>query len=606
MKYGAAVVAALLLGFAAYGQTDEKELEDLLSVVQQETRLATKTRMNSDYVPGIVTVLDGHDLEALGVTTAGEALGLIPGILYQRDRNGVPNVIVRGLDFPFNSGNIQIQLNGIPLVRADAGFNSAALLIPVEQIDRIEVIRGPGSVVYGDYAFMGLVNIITRNEGTRAFGRASSPHPTYTIGAQYVGAAAPSGTATAEGSGRHMNFAVNVAGVTSDDTELVTADVDDHRVFGVASATFGDLSFTAQHVQRNLQNRESEKSSAIEAKYAHANATVRASWLRNRIAEQNAAGRGSVAKIAADWTWKSWLIGADYSRSTIDEGFFRPPPPPGQPPGPLVQIVDDADRRIFGVTLQDRIDVGKALSLTLGARYDSYSDFEDRVTPRIAVVWRASDRHILKAQYTEGFRPPTFFELYSPVPPSRVPRYAFEVNATTELNYVFRAANSVGRATIFRSVISNMIRPGGVLTDPNARAEGVELEWSQQLAPSLKLDANVSYVDTIDPRQPGPGFPERSNPIASPWFGNLSLFYRPLAGLVLGARVSYGADPDLVEGRELADLTVSRELRRFSLRAGVKNIFDSDLRYYTVSPAGVPNASLFPGRTAFVQVSWRR
>jgi iron complex outermembrane receptor protein len=271
-----------------------------------------------------------------------------------------------------------------------------------------------------------------------------------------------------------------------------------------------------------------------------------------------------------------------------------------------VQIVDDADRRILGITVQDRIDVGKALTLTLGARYDSYSDFDDRVTPRIAVVWRASDRHILKAQYTEGFRPPTFFELYSPVPPNRVPRYAFEVNATTELNYVFRAANSVGRATIFRSVISNMIRPGGFLTDPNARAQGLELEWSQQLVPSLKLDANLSYVDTIDPRQPGPGFPERSNPIASPWFGNLSLFYRPLAGLVFGARVSYGSDPDLVDGRELADLTVSRELRRFSLRAGVKNIFDSDLLYYTVSPTGVPNPSRFPGRTAFVQISWRR
>jgi outer membrane receptor protein involved in Fe transport len=191
------------------------------------------------------------------------------------------------------------------------------------------------------------------------------------------------------------------------------------------------------------------------------------------------------------------------------------------------------------------------------------------------------------------------------VPPGRVARYAFEVNATTELNYVFRAANSVGRATLFRSVISNMIRPGGFLTDPNARAEGVELEWSEQVAPPLKFDANVSYVDTVDPRQPGPGFPERSNPIASPWLANLSLFYRPLAGLVFGARVSYGSDPEQAEGRRLADLTVSRELRRFSLRAGVKNLFDSDLLYYVVLPTGTPVASRFPGRTLFAQLSWR-
>lgn len=46
---------------------EEKELADLLSIVQQETDVATKTRMNSDYVPGIVSVLEGDDLEALGI-----------------------------------------------------------------------------------------------------------------------------------------------------------------------------------------------------------------------------------------------------------------------------------------------------------------------------------------------------------------------------------------------------------------------------------------------------------------------------------------------------------------------------------------------------------
>ena len=57
---------------------EEKELAELLSIVKQETDVATKTRMNSDYVPGIVSVLEGDDLEALGIATAGEALGLVP------------------------------------------------------------------------------------------------------------------------------------------------------------------------------------------------------------------------------------------------------------------------------------------------------------------------------------------------------------------------------------------------------------------------------------------------------------------------------------------------------------------------------------------------
>src|SRR5712691_4125891 len=166
------------------GQAEEKDLEELLSIVQQETDVATKTRMNSDYVPGIVTVLEGDELEALGVANAGEALGLVPGMQTARDDRGSPTVIVRGLDFTFNSGNIRILINGVPMARADAGINTSALLIPVEQIERIEVIRGPGSVVYGDFAFMGLVNIITRKEGTRVFGRVETPHPSLEAGAR--------------------------------------------------------------------------------------------------------------------------------------------------------------------------------------------------------------------------------------------------------------------------------------------------------------------------------------------------------------------------------------------------------------------------------------
>src|SRR5206468_9520049 len=99
--------------------TEEKELQDLLSIVNEETAVATKTRINSDYVPGIVTVLEGDELEALGVRTASEALGLVPGIQSIRDPRTTDLVIVRGLDFPFNSGNIQVLVNSIPLARQD-------------------------------------------------------------------------------------------------------------------------------------------------------------------------------------------------------------------------------------------------------------------------------------------------------------------------------------------------------------------------------------------------------------------------------------------------------------------------------------------------------
>src|SRR5258706_7182403 len=72
-----ALAVASITTTASGGPPDEaKELEALLN---EQTELATKTRMNHDYVPGMVTVLQGDELEGLGVRNVWEALSLVPG-----------------------------------------------------------------------------------------------------------------------------------------------------------------------------------------------------------------------------------------------------------------------------------------------------------------------------------------------------------------------------------------------------------------------------------------------------------------------------------------------------------------------------------------------
>jgi iron complex outermembrane receptor protein len=126
---------------------DAAELEQLLQILAEETEVATRTRMNGDFVPGIVSVLTGEEMEALGFETVWEALSLVPGIQVARDILGTPTRVMGGLQFPFNSGNVKILLDGMPLSREDAGVNGIVLDTPVALVERIEVIRGPGSVV---------------------------------------------------------------------------------------------------------------------------------------------------------------------------------------------------------------------------------------------------------------------------------------------------------------------------------------------------------------------------------------------------------------------------------------------------------------------------
>jgi outer membrane receptor for ferrienterochelin and colicins len=607
------LLLVMLLAGRAFAQSsgEEKELADLLAVLQQDTAVATKTRLNSDYVPGIVTVLQGSELEAMGFETAWDALRLVPGMQPVLDPRGAPSVIVRGIEFPFNSGNIQILVNSTPLTRADAGINSSVLLIPIEDIERIEVIRGPGSVIYGDFAFMGLVNIITRRE-SGAFVRGATRM--LSAGGDAAWRSGP------------VTGSLALSGAGSDDAPVTQLrHVHERRWFGNADVAAGGFALSVQEARRTYDPTAiggpsalhvDETLRSIEGRYArdlapklHGEAKV--TYLDTDATDGISlfAGhltRGALQVTSDRWARQSWLAGADYSVSTTDHAAHAAPPPPGAPPpSGLTPLVANVDRRITGVFAQDTIALTSALDFTLGARYDSYSDLQSRTTPRASLVWRASEHHIVKAQYAEGFRPPTFFELYQPPARGTIPRYPFEVNRTSELNYIYKATNRVGRATLFHTAIDDMIRPGGVVTPGHARATGFELEWEQQISAPLKVDADVSRVHAEDPRIiAGQTVRDRAS---AEWLGNAGLLYEPVHGTLLSARVSHVGDRVLATGWDSVDVTLSRAVvRGLTLRAGVKDAFNQQISYALVLPTGQGNVLQYPRRSAWVQLAWKR
>ncbi|WP_455218381.1 TonB-dependent receptor plug domain-containing protein, partial [Kaarinaea lacus] len=137
---------------AADEHDPDAALQDLLQALEQETEIATKTKMNVDFVPGIVTVFYGDDLLARGIRDVKETLALIPGVELSISTVGVAQVFVRGIGTAFSSGKLKVLLNGVPF-NATLNVSTTALSLPTEQIDRIEVIRGPGSAIYGEFAY---------------------------------------------------------------------------------------------------------------------------------------------------------------------------------------------------------------------------------------------------------------------------------------------------------------------------------------------------------------------------------------------------------------------------------------------------------------------
>jgi len=153
---------SLCVIFCIFGNTlladDNYDINEILS---DATDIATKTKLNADYVPGTVTVVKGSELKALGITNLNQpnAFDSIVGM-----ESPVSSLRGAGANFGFLGNKIKWMLNGKTIENELLGlaFGTMKLSIPIEFVERIEVLRGPNSAIYGDKAIFGVVNIVTK------------------------------------------------------------------------------------------------------------------------------------------------------------------------------------------------------------------------------------------------------------------------------------------------------------------------------------------------------------------------------------------------------------------------------------------------------------
>ncbi|MFP2932754.1 TonB-dependent receptor plug domain-containing protein, partial [Pyxidicoccus sp. 3LG] len=144
---------------------ERTELEEDLALYSAEDTLALATRHEEKVrtVPAIGASFGRDQIRALGARTVADVLDVVPGLYVSRDVQGFHRTSVRGLR---NDAELLFLLNG---QRLNNFFDGKALMnLPVENLERVEVIRGPGSALYGAGAFLGVVNIVTdRTDGVR-------------------------------------------------------------------------------------------------------------------------------------------------------------------------------------------------------------------------------------------------------------------------------------------------------------------------------------------------------------------------------------------------------------------------------------------------------
>ncbi len=182
--FAARALCWLLLLFAieAMGQNlGQGEEETLLSVYGSEAmiNIVTGIKQPIAQAPAVATVITAKDIKEMGATDLDEVLEAVPGLHVARNSAGYrPIYTFRGIFSQYNS-QVLVLINSIPITNLFVGDRGQVWGgMPVQAIDRIEVIRGPGSAIYGANAFAGVINIITKTaqdiNGTEIGGRVGS------------------------------------------------------------------------------------------------------------------------------------------------------------------------------------------------------------------------------------------------------------------------------------------------------------------------------------------------------------------------------------------------------------------------------------------------
>ncbi|MDO9191173.1 MAG: TonB-dependent receptor [Sulfurimicrobium sp.] len=633
------LILALALSHAAGAQ--EVSSSYLLDDLGDQTSIATRTKLRVDYAPGTINILHSDDLMTQGARTVWEALALVPGFEQSIDETGTRQVIVRGVGKSYSSGAIKILVNDIALNSELMSLANPVLNMPVEQVERIEVIRGPGSVMYGESAYMGVVNVITRKQGQRLFAGFGSD-----------GMMAGGGVISSNNTETGLNFNLNLAGWKAQggghagqdqlyreglgDLSNAPGPINDKQnnrsaLFGLnyqklalsalwledgAGDHYGinnvlppdEKRIVTRHRHRALEIKQGlEFTPALQAE-------LKLGWqdfthTRDRLYLDPGAYydpsltypirlsrdyREKRLTAGADLAWElarhTLLLGWAFSQSEIITGSWNwnfPYYDIG------TNFIDTGMKRtVNSFTAQDEFRVNPHFTLTAGLRHDHYNDLGDSTTPRLAAVWQMAPQHIIKAQYAEAFRAPTFYELYNGGQPANIRP---ETVATTEFGYIYKGDSNRGAVTLFHSDLRNLIifvdSPDyvGYSNSSSGMSQGVELEGEHWVTKDLKFSGNLTWLDTRDnaTRQTIPG--------AGHWLANAGLEYRASQNLAFGIRLrevgarsrEAGDSRPTLSGYNVTDISARlfnvAGTRGLTLRAGIRNVFDQDVRYPAMS-----------------------
>jgi vitamin B12 transporter len=510
-----------------FAQTDDANEREVVVT-------ATRTEADKKEVASSVTVITAQDIEERKISTVVDALKEVPGVdvVQSGGAGGNAAVFIRGA----NSEHTLVLIDGVEAnnpISNNRSFNFADL--SVDNIERIEIVRGPQGTLYGSDALGGVIQIITKKgEG--------APKPYISVeGGAYTTFIEKAGVS---GGTKTVNYALAASrldtdGISAADSRLGNSEKDAQRSTGV-STRLGvtpneNLEFTHtlkyDYARTDLDNsagvggddpnrllnnetlftRAEAKAKLLDKKLT---STVGVSYSDQELRDNNnpdvdhpidvLRSQFDGSQLKFDWVniykpidWLSLLGGIETEREEGNSTF--------RSVSSFGDFTDDfrgRSARTNGYFAQGIIGDGGPLSLTLGGRIDDHSKFGTKDT------WRVAPMYFMEATGTKfsgtlgtGFKAPSLFELFSSFGREDL-RPEKSLGWDLGVEQEFLKNDLTFGATYFRNNFDQLISfdPTTFIFEniASVTTKGVELTAGYKLMKSIDLGAAYTYTDATD------------------------------------------------------------------------------------------------------------
>jgi len=512
---------------------------------------ATRNETGLDRVGGSsVTVITAEDIDNRKPTTVGEVLKGVAGldVTASGGLGTKTTVFTRGLD----SRNTLVLLDGIMLNDPASDRNADLANLTVDNIERIEIVRGPMSVLYGSNATAGVINIITRTgsgKPTMHAGMEGGSYKTWKLYGDYGGkvdrfdfalAAARTeteGFSIANDDNERINHACNTDEKDGWENSTLsgklgyairpdfivsavarymdsTVEEDDWGFFAGSAGDRFDAFFPYDPQPNGLKERRTESKQLftkvnVHNTFGEDRFTSDLSW---QAADQERDSFDNDGLLSDDYNgentevdWQGGIRVMENNTVTAGLGYFRERM---DNHSVLYGSIDDKTAETVSYWLQDQLFVGEALDVVVGGRVDDHDRFGSELTYRIAPAYTVSATGTkFKASYATGLKAPSLYELYSIYGNTGLQAeesVGWEAGVEQEL-----LADKLRLGlTYFAMKIQNRIAWQSMPVDPwgvfmqvpgDTRTNGVETEIDYLPLADLDLRLTYTYNDTEDP-----------------------------------------------------------------------------------------------------------